>query len=173
MRSAPALIIAAASAAVRIPPAAFTRARFPTTRRSKATSSTVAPVGPNPVLVLTKSALAARHSSQASFFSSLVSNAVSRMTLRRAPAWWVTSTRELMSHSTSVRSPDLSEPIFKTMSSSSAPMRRASRASKRLTVVRVAPRGKPITVPTFTRVSRNSLEASARWQGFTITRANP
>src|SRR5947209_15169991 len=55
-REAPAPIIARASSSVRIPPAAFTPTRSPTTCRNRRTSSTVAPPGPNPVDVFTKSA---------------------------------------------------------------------------------------------------------------------
>ena len=46
-------IIALASAAVLMPPAALTPISGPTTRRINATSSTVAPLGPKPVEVLT------------------------------------------------------------------------------------------------------------------------
>ncbi|MEZ4634178.1 MAG: hypothetical protein R2856_04225 [Caldilineaceae bacterium] len=45
-----------ASAAVRMPPAAFTPIDSPTTLRIRATSSTVAPPPAKPVDVLTKSA---------------------------------------------------------------------------------------------------------------------
>ena len=99
MRVAPASTILRASAAVRIPPDAFTPISGPTTLRSSATSSTVAPPGPNPVLVLTNAAPAAFASAAPIAFSSRLSAPVSRMTLTaRGPA---TSTTAWMSRSTS------------------------------------------------------------------------
>ena len=65
MRVAPAATIFWASSKVRMPPAAFTPMVGPTTRRINATSSTVAPPGPKPVEVLTKSAPATFASWQA------------------------------------------------------------------------------------------------------------
>ena len=59
MRVAPAATIASSDAKSLTPPAAFTPISAPTTRRISATSATVAPPGPNPVEVFTKSAPAA------------------------------------------------------------------------------------------------------------------
>ncbi len=65
IRFAPAATIAATSAALRMPPEAFTPARSPTTPRINATSSAVAPPPNHPVEVLTKSAPPRSESSQA------------------------------------------------------------------------------------------------------------
>src|SRR5260221_10095624 len=56
MRVAPAAAIALRSSRVRTPPLAFTPISGPTVRRMRAMSWTVAPPGPKPVEVLTKSA---------------------------------------------------------------------------------------------------------------------
>src|SRR4029453_12986868 len=65
-RSAPARSRASAVARSRIPPLALTPAEPPTTARSSATSSIVAPPPEKPLDVLTKCAPAARDSSAAS-----------------------------------------------------------------------------------------------------------
>jgi hypothetical protein len=57
---------------------------LPTMRRMRATSSTVAPPGPNPVDVLTKAAPASLASEQPTIFSSMVKPPVSRMTFTLA-----------------------------------------------------------------------------------------
>ena len=74
------------------------------------------------------------------------------MTLTIAPAAWATSTTAAMSASTSASRPDLSAPIWMTMSSSVAPSASARRASNTLVSVRWLPCGKPMTVPTATSV---------------------
>ena len=58
MRVAPAAAIFLRSASVRIPPEALTPISGPTARRISSTSCAVAPEGPKPVEVLTKSAFA-------------------------------------------------------------------------------------------------------------------
>src|SRR5260370_39434744 len=58
IRVAPAATMARKSSRVRMPPAAFTPISGPTTCRISATSWAVAPAGPNPVDVFTKSARA-------------------------------------------------------------------------------------------------------------------
>src|SRR5438093_868973 len=85
MRSAPASSMAWAALRSRTPPAAFTPISGPTTRRMSATSAAVAPPGPKPVDVLTKSAPAARAITQAFTFSSSVRSAASMMTFTSAP----------------------------------------------------------------------------------------
>ena len=65
-------VIFRAMAVSRIPPAALTPISLPTTYRIKVTSSTVAPDGPKPVDVFTKSAPASLHIRQAFIFSSVV-----------------------------------------------------------------------------------------------------
>ena len=82
---APAATIACTWPRSRTPPAAFTPMLSPTTRRISATSATVAPPGPKPVDVLTKSAPAALASVQAVTFSSSVSSAASMITLLVTP----------------------------------------------------------------------------------------
>jgi hypothetical protein len=84
-RVAPAATIAFNPSRSRTPPAAFTPISSPTTRRMRATSAAVAPPGPNPVDVFTKSAAAAFASVHAVTFSSSVSSAASMMTLLSAP----------------------------------------------------------------------------------------
>ncbi len=148
MRSAPAWSMALAPSRSRTPPAAFTPMPGPTTRRMRATSAAVAPPGPKPVEVFTKSAPAARESTQAFTFSSSVSRAVSMMTLTRAPAGRQASTTPAMSRATRRWSPDLSAPTFMTMSTSAAPSATERAASNAFTSGRVAPRGKPATVQT-------------------------
>ncbi len=86
MRVAPAATIAFRPSRSRTPPAALTPISAPTTRRIKATSAAVAPPGPKPVDVFTKSAPAALASVHAVTFSSSVRSAASMMTLLRAPA---------------------------------------------------------------------------------------
>src|SRR5258706_2545941 len=83
MRVAPEATIFCKSASERIPPDALTPSPFGLTMRLiNATSSTVAPPGPNPVEDFTKSASASTQISQARSFSLLDSSAVSRMTLQ-------------------------------------------------------------------------------------------
>ncbi len=82
------------------PPAALTPISGPTTRRIRATSAAVAPPGPNPVEVLTKSAPAAFDNTQARTFSSSFSRAASMMTLVSAPPRRAASTTPEMSRST-------------------------------------------------------------------------
>ncbi len=86
MRVAPAATIAFICSRSRTPPDALTPISSPTTRRINATSAAVAPPGPKPVDVFTKSAPAAFDSVQAVIFSSSVSSAVSMITLLPAPA---------------------------------------------------------------------------------------
>src|SRR5438309_1947542 len=81
----PASIIACADLRSRTPPAAFTPISGPTTRRISATSAAVAPPGPKPVEVLTKSAPAARAITHAFTFSSSASRAASMITFTIAP----------------------------------------------------------------------------------------
>src|SRR5207245_2153586 len=75
--------------------------RAPTTFRISATSATVAPPGPKPVEVFTKSAHASRARTQAFTFSSSVSSAASMMTLTMAPAARLASTTAATSRATS------------------------------------------------------------------------
>ena len=81
MRVAPAATMACICSRSRTPPDALTPMSSPTTRRISATSAAVAPPGPKPVEVFTKSAPAAFASVQAVTFSSSVRSAVSMMTL--------------------------------------------------------------------------------------------
>jgi hypothetical protein len=85
IRSAPASIIACADFRSRTPPAAFTPISGPTTRRISATSAAVAPPGPKPVEVFTKSAPAAFAITHALTFSSSVRSAASMITFETAP----------------------------------------------------------------------------------------
>src|SRR3989442_7501601 len=73
IRVAPALTMFFKSSRLRMPPAALTPTSFPTTARISATSSAVAPAGPKPVEVFTKSAPAFLLATQARTFSSRVS----------------------------------------------------------------------------------------------------
>jgi hypothetical protein len=82
---APAATIALRPSRSRTPPAALTPISAPTTRRISATSAAVAPPGPNPVEVFTKSAPAAFDSVQAVIFSSSVRRAASMITLLTTP----------------------------------------------------------------------------------------
>ncbi len=100
MRSAPASIIACADLRSRTPPAALTPISGPTTRRISATSAAVAPPGPKPVDVFTKSAHAARAITHAFTFSSSVRSAASMMTLAIVPRVWHAATTPAMSRST-------------------------------------------------------------------------
>ena len=86
---------------MRTPPDALTPISGPTVSRIRATSYTVAPPGPKPVEVLTKSALAFLAKEEAITFSSSVNSAVSSMTLQSAPPSWAASTTLSMSVSTS------------------------------------------------------------------------
>src|SRR5207244_3300150 len=76
IRVAPAATIFFTSSRVRMPPEAFTPIAGPTVSRIKATSCSVAPDGPNPVDVFTKSAPASLASRQAVRFWWLSSRAV-------------------------------------------------------------------------------------------------
>ena len=68
MRVAPAATIFSRSSSVRMPPEAFTPISGPTARRISSTSWTVAPPGPKPVEVFTKSAPATFASTHAAIF---------------------------------------------------------------------------------------------------------
>ena len=86
MRVAPAAAIFFTSSSVRIPPEAFTPISGPTVMRINSTSCAVAPDGPNPVDVFTKSALAILASMHAITFWLSSRSAVSRITFTIAPA---------------------------------------------------------------------------------------
>src|SRR5579859_566447 len=161
IRLAPAFTMAARPSAVRMPPAAFTPARLPTTPRISATSSTVAPAPFKPVEVFTKSAPAATASSQARIFSSTVSRQVSRITLRIAPAPCATSATARISFSTSMRSLAFNAAMLMTMSSSCVPSSTRSAASARFVLVRFAPRGKPTVDPILTALERSREATTA------------
>ena len=100
IRLAPACAILITSSAVRTPPDALTPSSRPTTRRIRATSSTVAPPLPNPVEVLTNAAPASLDSVQPMIFCSVSSALVSRMTLTWAGAHALT-TRQMSSNTVS------------------------------------------------------------------------
>jgi len=89
--------------------------------------------------LVASAAPAATDNSHARIFSSRVSRAVSKITFRITPAPCATVTTARMSDSTRSFRPDLSAPILMTMSSSLAPRRKASSASKRLTLENVPP----------------------------------
>src|SRR6476661_1166205 len=93
------------------------------------------------------------------------------MTLTMAPAAWATSTTAAISAWTSASRPDLSAPIWMTMSSSVAPSSSAWRASATLIAVRWLPCGNPITVPTATSVPLRIARARSTSAGRTQTEA--
>ena len=140
-----------------MPPAALTPSFFAATvRLISATSAAVAPPGPNPVEVFTKSAPAFMLSSQPRIFSSSFSSAVSRMTLQMARPSRHASTTARMSLRTTASSRALSAPMLMTMSISRAPSRIARRASSALVSGGCAPSGKPTTQQTLTGEPRSS-----------------
>lgn len=91
------------------------------------------------------------------------------MTFTSVPA--AASTTPRISLSNRARSPLFSAPMLMTISTSSAPLAMASLVSKALTAVVLAPKGKPMTVHTFTPLPLSSCAASATWQGLTHTLA--
>ena len=93
------------------------------------------------------------------------------MTLTIARAEWATLTTAAMSASTSASRPDLSAPIWMTMSSSVAPSPRARTDSKTLVSVRWLPCGKPIVVPIATLVPDRMAAARSTSAGRTQTDA--
>ena len=85
-------------------------------------------------------------------FSASVSRQVSMMTLRIfSPTASLTAR---MSSRTASYSPFFSRPMLMTISTSSAPLAMAVRASKALDAVSIAPRGKPTTQHTLQRPAR-------------------
>ncbi len=95
------------------------------------------------------------------------------MAFRIAPWAWANSARLRISVCTSTRSPDFSAPMLMTMSRSWAPFWAAASASASLVTLRLAPSGKPITVPTFTGDPWTCAAASVTYAGFTMTQQNP
>jgi hypothetical protein len=84
-----------------------------------------------------------------------------------------TETTARMSRSTKPSSPERSFPIFKTMSSSTAPSRRAHSASNTFTSVVEDPWGKPITVETLVSEPESSKTTSGTSVGRAQTDAHP
>ena len=138
----------------------------PTTRRISATSATVAPPGPKPVDVFTKSAPAAFASVHAVTFSSSVRYAASMMTLLDDAAVAARAGHRLdVALDRRAGRRDLSAPMLITMSTSRAPSKITRRVSKFLTSGVVAPSGKPTTAQTPTGVSRSRRAQSATHVG--------
>ena len=134
-------------------------------------SFTVAPRGPYPVEVLTNSAPALTASLDTAVISSAVRLPVSRITLWTF--WGVMAMMFLTSISTKSSLTDFTIPMLITMSSSDAPFFIASMASTILTVVVLAPKGKPTTAQTLISVPFRSWRARETWQLLTTTQANP
>ena len=144
-RLAPRRIISATVWRSRTPPAAFTSAASPTTDLISDTFWSVAPVGAQPVPVLTSAAPARTAIRLPRTICSSVRQWHSRITLTGVPS--AASTTARMSSSTYWSHPDRSMPTLITMSSSTAPWSRCRRASAALVSVLAAPEGKPTTAP--------------------------
>ena len=165
---APAFTIFSASSFVRTPPDALTPISDPTAFLMRAISSAVAPPVENPVEVLTKSAPALLAISHAFTFSASVRRHVSSMTLTIVLPWAARTTARI-SLSTARWSPDFMAPILSTMSHSCAPSPIAFLVSNAFASGETAPRGKPMTVQTFTPVRRSSFALRETYHGFTHT----
>ncbi len=144
-----------------MPPAAFTPSFFAATvRLIRATSATVAPPGPKPVDVFTKSAPAFMLNSQPRIFSSSFEQRRLEDHLADRPAVPAgLDDRPDVLRAPAASSRPLSAPMLITMSISRAPSRIARRASSALVSGGCAPSGKPTTQHTFTGVPRSSAAA--------------
>ena len=168
-RVAPAATIARASAAVRIPPEAFTPRRGPTVRAIRATAAVVAPpAGWKPVEVFTKSAPADSAVRQASTMPSSSRTADSMITFSRVGLGTAPRTAAISS-STSFQRPALARPRLMTMSISWAPVAAASPASSAFSPAMCAPDGNPATAATRRVLPATSRAATAASVGDTHT----